>query len=134
MPDRGGQTSGNPWPEVGKSIVPSTRGVIFWGDEIGLRPDGAGGRLPVVRNCHKRASMSLISTVANRGELRWMIANGAVNAPTLIRFLGRLFRETRRKVFLILDRLRVHRVRLVWDWLAEHSSRIEVHYFLSLQF
>jgi transposase len=114
------------------------RGVIFWGDETGLRSDdvrGRGyaprGRTPVVRVCHRRAGLSLISAVTNRGELRWMILEGAVNAPTLIRFLRRLIREARRKVFLILDRLRVHRARLVRDWLAEHSSEIEVHYLPS---
>jgi transposase len=111
------------------------RGVIFWGDETGLRSDdvrGRGyaprGRTPVVRVCHRRASLSLISAVANRGELRWMIVDGAVDAPTLIRFLERLIRDARRKVFLILDRLRVHRARLVRDWLAEHRPEIEVHY------
>jgi transposase len=111
------------------------RGIIFWGDETGLRSDdvrGRGyaprGRTPLVRVCHKRASLSPISAVANKGELRWMIVDGAVNASTLIRFLERLIREARRKVFLILDRLRVHRARLVQDWLARHSSRIEVQY------
>src|SRR3954466_2546500 len=111
------------------------RGIIFWGDETGLRSDdvrGRGyaprGRTPLVRVCQKRASLSLISAVANKGELRWMIVDGAVNAPTLIRFLERLVRDAGRKVFLILDRLRVHRARLVQDWLGEHSSRIEVHY------
>ena len=114
------------------------RGVIFWGDETGLRSDdvrGRGcaprGRAPVVRVCRRRASLSLVSAVANRGELRWMIVDGAVNAPILIRFLERLIREARRKIFLILDRLRVHRARLVRDWLAEHSSGIEVHYLPS---
>jgi len=109
--------------------------VIFWGDETGLRSDdvrGRGyaprGRTPVVRVCHKRTSLSLISAVANRGELRWMVVDGAVNAPTLIRFLRRLIREARRKVFLVLDRLRVHRARPTRDWLAEHGSEIEVHY------
>jgi len=111
------------------------RGVIFWGDETGLRSDdvrGRGyaprGRAPVVRVCQRRASLSLISAVANRGELRWMIVDGAVNAPTL---LARLIRDARRKVFLILDRLRVHRARLARDWLAERSSEIEVHYLPS---
>jgi transposase len=111
------------------------RGVIFWGDETGLRSDdvrGRGyaprGRTPLVRVCHRRASLSLISAVANKGELRWMVVDGAVNAPTLIRFLQRLIREARRKVFLILDRLRVHRARLTRDWLAEHRAEIEVHY------
>jgi transposase len=69
------------------------RGVLFWGDETGLRSDdvrGRGyaprGRTPLVRVCHKRAGLSLISAVTNRGELRWMVVDGAVNAPTLIRF------------------------------------------------
>ena len=111
------------------------RGAIFWGDETGLRSDdvrGRGyaprGRAPLVRVCHRRAGLSLISAVANRGELRWMVVDGAVNAPTLIRFLGRLIRDARRKVFLILGRLHVHRARLARDWLAEHRSEIEVFY------
>src|SRR3712207_4734763 len=85
-------------------------GVIFWGDETGLRSDDVRGRsyaprgrTPLVRVCHRRAGLSLISAVTNRGEPRWMIVEGAVNAPALIRFLGRLVREARRKAFLILD-------------------------------
>ena len=111
------------------------RGVVFWGDETGLRSDDVRGRsyaprgrTPAVRVCHKRAKLSLISAVANRGELRWMVVDGAVNAPTFIRFLERLVREARCKVFLILDRLKAHRARLTRDWLAEHRSEIEVHY------
>src|SRR5215210_531139 len=111
------------------------KGAIFWGDETGLRSDdvrGRGyaprGRTPLVRVCHKRAGLSLISAVANKGELRWMVVDGAVNAPTLVRFLQRLIREDRRKVFLILDRLRAHRARMTQDRLAEHRSEIEVHY------
>src|SRR5215210_1420776 len=111
------------------------RGTIFWGDETGLRSDDVRGRsyaprgrTPLVRACHKRAGLSLISAVANRGELRWMVVDGAVKAPDLIRFLRRLVRDARRKVFLILDRLQAHRARLTRDWLAEHRSEIEVHH------
>jgi transposase len=111
------------------------RGVIFWGDETGLRSDDVRrrsfaprGRTPEVRVCHRRAGLSLISAVTNRGELRWMAADGAVNAPTVIRFLQRLIRDARRKVFLILDRLQPHRARLTREWLAEHRAEIEVHY------
>jgi len=110
------------------------RGAVFWGDETGLRPDdGRGrsdaprGRTPLVRVCRRRAGLSLVSAVADRGELRWMVVEGAVTAPDLVRFLRRLIREARRKVFLILDRLRAHRARLTRDWLAEHRAEIEVH-------
>ena len=57
-----------------------------------------------------------------------MVVDGAVNAPTFIRFLQRLIREARRKIFLILDRLKAHRARLTRDWLAEHRPKIEVFY------
>ena len=89
------------------------------------------GRTPVVRVCHRRAGLSLISAVANKGELRWMVVEGAVKAPALIRFLGRLVRDAGRQGFLILDRLKAHRARLTRDWLAEHRSEIEVHYLPS---
>src|ERR671917_852220 len=111
------------------------RGATFWGDETGLRSDDVRGRshaprgrAPVVRVCHKRAGPSLTSAVTNRGELRWMVVDGAVKAPDLVRFLRRLVRDARRKVFLILDRLQAHRARLTRDWLAEHPAEIEVHY------
>jgi transposase len=108
------------------------RGTIFWGDETGLRADVRGrsyaprGRTPVVRVCHRRAGLSLIAAVSNRGALRWMVVDGAVNAAALIRFLQRLIRDTKRKVFLILDRLRVHQAARVRAWLAEHRAKIEV--------
>jgi transposase len=111
------------------------RGTIFWGDETGLRSDDVRGRsyaprgrTPLVRVCHRRAKLSLISAVANKGELRWMVVDGAVNAPAFIRFLQRLIRDARRKVVLILDRLQAHRARLTRGWLAQHRSEIEVHY------
>jgi transposase len=114
------------------------RGAIFRGDETGLRPDDVRGRsyaprgrTPVVRVCHKRAGLSLISAVTNRGELRWMVVDGAVNAPAFIRFLERLVRDARCKIFLILDRLKAHRARLTRDWLAEHRAEIEVFYLPS---
>jgi transposase len=111
------------------------RGVVFWGDETGLRSDDVRGRsyaprgrTPLIRVCHKRAGLSLISALTNKGEVRWMVMDGAITAPTLIRFCQRLIQDTRRKVFLVLDRLRVHRARLIRDWLAEHRTDIEVFY------
>lgn len=114
------------------------KGTIFWGDETGLRSDdvrGRGfaprGRTPTVRPCQKRAGVGLISAVSNKGELRWMVLDGAITAPILIGFLQRLIRDAQRKVFLILDNLRVHRARLVRDWLADHTAQIEVFHLPS---
>jgi len=46
-----------------------------------------------------------------------MVLDGAIKAPDLLRFLARLVRNADGKVFLILDRLRVHRAHAVQDWL-----------------
>ena len=109
------------------------KGAIFWGDESGLRSDDVRGRgyaprgkTPVVRPSHKRAKVGLISAVTNKGELRWMVLDRGITAALLITFLERLIRDAGCKVFLILDRLPVHRGRAVQDWLAERRSQIEV--------
>ncbi len=109
------------------------KGTIFWGDETGLRSDDVRGRsfaprgqTPVVRPSQRRAGLGLISALTNKGELRWMVLDGAITAPRLIRFLGRLIKDAHSKVFLILDNLPVHRSRAVQGWLGERQEQIEV--------
>jgi transposase len=110
-------------------------GTIFWGDETGLRSDDVRGRsyaprgrTPEVRVNHKRAGLGLISAVTNKGELRWMVLDGAITAQGLLRFLARLIRDADQKVFLILDRLPVHRSAKVRAWLAGREAEIAVFY------
>ena len=111
---------------------------IHWGDESGLRSDdvrGRGfapmGRTPVVRVNNKRHGLSVISTVTNKGQMRWRIFDGALNADILIDFLRRLIKGAAKKLFLILDNLRVHHAKPVKAWLAEHADAIEVFYLPS---
>ena len=111
---------------------------IHWGDETGLRSDDVRGRsfapqgrTPVVRVNSKRHGLSIISTVTNKGTMRWKIFDGALNADILIDFMKRLIRDAGRKVYLILDNLRVHHSKLVKAWLAEHKHEIEVFYLPS---
>ena len=42
--------------------------------------------------------------------------------------MGRLVRDTDKKVFLILDNLRVHYSKKVMAWLQKHKDEIEVFY------
>jgi transposase len=111
---------------------------IHWGDETGLRSDDARGRgyapkgrTPVLRVNSKREGLSVISTVTNKGEMRWKVFAGALNAKILIGFLKRLTRLQRSKIFLILDNLRVHPSKLVKQWLAENADKVEVFYLPS---
>lgn len=111
---------------------------IHWGDETGLRSDDVRGRgfapkgeTPVIRVNSKRHGLSIISTVTNKGQMRWKIFDGALNSDILIDFLRRLIKGAPRKVFLILDNLRVHHSKPVKEWLARHTDAIEVFYLPS---
>lgn len=111
---------------------------IHWGDETGLRSDDVRGRsyapqgqTPVVRVNNKRHGLSVISSVTNKGVMRWKIFEGALNADILIDFLKRLVKDAGRKVYLILDNLKVHHSKPVKAWLAEHVDEIEVFYLPS---
>lgn len=112
---------------------------IHWGDETGLRSDDVRGRnfaprgeTPVVRVCQNRENLGLISTVTNRGHARWMIFEGAMHAALLLDFFRRLIKDAGRKVFLILNNLKVHHARIVTAWLDEHRDQMEGFFLPSL--
>ena len=60
-----------------------------------------------------------------------MLYRETMNHKVLIRFMRRLIKESSRKIFLILDNLRVHHAKKVREWLSEHSDEIEVFYLPS---
>ena len=108
---------------------------IHWGDETGLsnqanygRSFAPTGQTPVIPRSAKRFSCSMISALTNRGTLRFMIYDGALNAALFLNFLRRLVKDARRKIFLIVDNLRVHRAKPVTAWLRANRHRIELIY------
>ena len=78
-----------------------------------------------------RHKLSMISTVTNQGKTRWMIVEDALNSDKLIEFLEALIKDSAKKVYLILDNLRVHHSKPVKAWLAEHQNQIAVFYLPS---
>ena len=108
---------------------------IHWGDETGVRSDcqhgrsyAPAGKTPVQRMPGSRFATNMISTVTNQGKVRFMLYRETMTAPVLIRFLARLVRDAGRKVFLILDNLRVHHSNKVRDWLKKHTEHIELFF------
>jgi transposase len=110
-------------------------GEIHWADETGLsnqanygRSFAPKGKTPVLPRPAARVSQSMISSLTNRGTLRFMIYDGALTAATFLVFLRRLVQGARRKLFVIVDNLRVHRARQVTVWVKANSERIELLY------
>ena len=112
---------------------------IHWGDETALvntdvrgRSYAPEGKTPVTFAVGgTRHKLSMIATVTNQGKTRWMIIDEAFNSDKLIEFLEALVKDTDRKVFLILDSLRVHRSKSVKAWAAESAQKIELFYLPS---
>jgi transposase len=107
--------------------------VIHWGDETGLsnqpvygRSFAPKGKTPVLRRPAQRHTLSMISAVTNRGTLRFMLYEGALNAALFLAFLQRLVRSAAGKVFLIVDNLKVHKAGKVQAWVAQHRDKIEL--------
>ena len=73
----------------------------------------------------------MIATVTNQGKTRWMIIDEAFNSDKLIEFLEALVKDAGKKVFLILDNLRVHHSKPVKAWAAERRDKIELFYLPS---
>jgi transposase len=69
--------------------------------------------------------------VTNQGKVRFMLYRDTLTAEVLIRFLGRLIQESERKVFLVLDNLRVHHSRKVRAWLDGKADKIELFFLPS---
>ena len=117
----------------------SEGGEIHWGAETALvntdvrgRSYAPVGKTPVMFAVGgTRHKLSMIATVTNQGKTRWMIIHESFNADKLIEFLEALIKDTERKVFLILDNLRVHHSKPVKAWVAQYAKKIELFYLPS---
>lgn len=112
---------------------------VHWGDETALvntdvrgRSYAPAGKTPVTYTVGgTRQKLSMIATVTNQGKARWMIIDEAFNADKLIEFMEALIKDAGKKVFLILDNLRVHHSKPVKAWLEKNKEKIEVFYLPS---
>ena len=122
------------YPAIAKRAS-SENAEIYWGDETGVsnqeyyqRGFSPKGVTPVMRVESRQEKISMVSAVTGRGTARFMIYDGAMNQRLLINFMKRLIKDTDRKVFLILDNLRVHHGKIVQEWLEKNKEKIEVFY------
>lgn len=111
------------------------RAVVYWGDETGIsnqdqigRSYAPRGRTPVVGRTAKRITQSMISAVSNRGLMRFMLYDGALDVARFLTFLRRLIKDAAQKVFLVVDNLKVHHARKVKAWVQSHRHAIELFY------
>ncbi len=122
------------YPRI-RRLAKAEKGEIWWGDEMGLRSDhqtgttwGRRGETPVVPGTGQRFRCNMISALTNRGRLAFMLFESTFTEDVFLDFLKRLVRLSDRKVFLIVDRLRVHRSKKVRRWLRNNCKKIRLDF------
>ncbi len=105
---------------------------IFWGDETAVqnvanyvRGYAPKGKTPVVKVQAKKMHINMISAISNRGGLCFLLYSEAINSERLIGFMEALIKMSNgRKVYFILDNLRLHHSKVVSQWVGAHKDEI----------
>ncbi len=73
------------------------------------------GQTPVVQAMATYQNLNMVSVITKKGKISWMMVDSSVNLERFIEFLECILYDTGRKVFLILDNLKVHHGMLVQE-------------------
>ena len=126
------------YPEIKKEAV-KCGASILWADEStvhsaetkahGYSPIGIA---PVLRSPANRSiRCNMISAVGNKGDMQFMVFEGAMNVDIFKDFISRLTKDSTSQIFLIVDNLRVHHAKCLEPWLKEHAKEIRLFYLPS---
>lgn len=96
--------------------------------EWGFAPKGQPPVLPVET---KRERVNMLSAISSQGNVRFMVYRDSMDQRRLIQFMQRLISTSERKVFLILDNLKIHHGKFVSAWLEKHKEPMEVFFLPS---
>ena len=73
---------------------------------------------------NKRVSTNMVSAINNSGHFRFMVFEDNMNVKLFLKFLRQLIKNQNRKIFLILDNLKVHHAKKVKKWQEKHKDKI----------
>lgn len=108
---------------------------IYFADEAGIRSDyhtgttwAPIGETPVVTVTGRRFSFNMISAVSPRGDFRFMIHEGTVNAQVFKEFLKRLMIGATKPVYVIVDGHSIHKAKLIKEYVDSLKGNLKLFY------
>jgi len=108
---------------------------IHWLDETGIcsnsnyiRGFSPKGETPEIKMGSSYININMISTVTNKGQMRFLLSERYINTEKLIEFTTNLCKEINRKIFLLLDNSNVHKSKKFISWVKNNSDKIEIFY------
>ena len=111
---------------------------IWWADETacvsvpsnlkGYAPIGSKNK-PILNHPAQKFKINMISAITNTGKSMFALYDESVNIDKFIDFCQKVIDSNNgKKVFLIVDNLRVHHAKLVKAWEEEHKDKIKLFY------
>ncbi len=118
-----------------KAAAQAAGATIYFADEAGIRSDyhtgttwAPVGETPVVTVTGRRFSFNMISAVSPRGDVRFMIHEGSVNASVFKEFLKRLMIGATKPVYVVVDGHSIHKAKLVKDYVDSLNGNLKLFY------
>ncbi|MDR1085986.1 MAG: transposase [Deltaproteobacteria bacterium] len=79
-----------------------------------------------MKSSGKRLKLNIISAISLSGLMKYMTYLESMTAKLFIKFMNNIVRNSTKKVFLVVDNLKIHHGKLVQAWLKERSNKIEL--------
>ena len=89
---------------------------------------GLKGKTPTVKKSGSRFKCNMLAMISPQGFMNWMVFEDNFTSKKCVEFLGRIIRQIKQKVFLILDNHRVHHSKKVKNYVEKHKDRLEIFY------
>lgn len=106
---------------------------IYFADEVGIRSDyhtdttwAPIGETPVVAVTGSRFSFNMLSAVSPRGDFRFMLHEGSVDAAVFKEFLKRLMVGATKPVFVVVDGHSIHKAKLIKNYVASLDGALKL--------
>ena len=70
----------------------------------------------------------MISAITNTGKTMFSLYDESVNVDRFIEFLQKVINSNDKKVYMIVDNLRVHHAKIVKSWVEENRDKLALFY------
>ena len=110
---------------------------IWWCDETacqslpnnlkGYAPKGTHNK-PVLEHTAKKFKINMISAITHTGKSMFSLYDESIKIDSFIEFCQKVVDSSEKKVYLIVDNLRVHHAKVVKAWEEENRQKIKLFY------
>ena len=122
------------YPKI-ESLAKEQDAIIKFSDETGISMNtyygktyAPMGKTPTIKLPAVRTHISMISSISNQGLSEFMLYKGGLDSELFVSFLKKQIKDSKKKIFMIVDNLRVHKSKVVMEWVKNHDSNITLFF------